>query len=443
MGKKIIAVWVCLVLAILAAGYLFTFQEKLRLNLGRITHTHEILSLVHDVKNNLALAEALVSDYVATGEKAELKSYPRVLKDIDWTLNQLKQMVEDSPEQEKIVKSLGPLIQKRKALLEKSISLRREGGANEAELKDTAKAGDRMQKNIQKVLNELELSEKKLLAPQWAREKAQAKIWLGGLALATIFSFSLLLLNLYFLSREVGERKRAEENLVQQQKNLRSLASQLTLAEERERRRIAVNLHDQIGQTLSLGNIKLEEAAQSLPAGSESLQRELLHIGDLMKQAISDTKSLIFKISSPILYELGFEAAVEWLVENIPKQHGIEASFISDDRPKPLGDDIKVLLFQAVSELMVNAVKHSRARNLKVCLRRDDGHLQVRVDDDGQGFEMERLKPSLGKYQGFGLFSIRERLEPFGGTLEVKSTPQRGTRVIVSVPIEASPGEPQ
>ena len=429
MGKKIIAVWVCLALAILAAAYLFTYQEKLRLNLGRIAHSQEILSLIHDLKNSLTAGEAIVGDYVATGEEGQLKSYPQTLREIDWILDQVRKMVQDSPEQQKILRSLRPLIHKREALLEKAVSLRREKGADEPELSSTAKAGAKMQKNIQKVLNDLELSEKKLLAPQWAQEKVRAQIWLGGLAFGTILSFSLLLFNLYFLSREVGERKRAEENL-------RSLASQLTLAEERERRRIAVNLHDQIGQTLSLGNIKLEETAKSLPPGSESLQGELHRIGELMKQAIRDTKSLIFKISSPILYELGFEAAVEWLVENIPKQHGIEASFESDGRPKPLDDDIKVLLFQAVSELLVNVVKHAQARNLKVCIRRDDGHLQVRVDDDGQGFEMGRLKPRLGKYHGFGLFSIRERLKPFGGTLEVKSAPHRGTRVIVSVPVK-------
>jgi signal transduction histidine kinase len=436
MGKKILAVWICLVLAIIAASYLFTYQEKLRLNLDRIAHTQETLSLIYDLQNNLAIAEAVTRGYVLTGEEGQLANYDEALKEIDRIFNQLKWMTAAEPEQQRLLGSLRSLIDQRLALFGKATNLRRQKGLDEPELLAVARAGTKIQNNIRKLLDKLEYSEKKLLVPQWAQEKKRTRIWLWGLASGTFLSFSLLLLTLYFLSREVAERRRAEENLVIQQEDLRSLASELTLAEERERRRIAVSLHDQIGQSLALSNIKLEEMRKSLPPGSEFLSAELNHIGDLMKQAIHDTKSLIFKISSPILYELGFEAAVQWLVEQIPKQHGILASFESDNQPKPLGEDIRVLLFQAVSELLVNVVKHAQARNLKVSMWRDGGQVQVKIDDDGVGFKMGKVKPRLGKYHGFGLFSIRERLKPFGGTLDVRSQPGSGTQVTLSVPVK-------
>ena len=156
------------------------------------------------------------------------------------------------------------------------------------------------------------------------------------------------------------------------QDNLRSLASSLSLAEERERRRLAVYLHDQIGHTLALANIRLGELQKSLPSQCPGFPTgELEKAGSLLEQAIRDTHSLTFKISSPILYELGLDAALEWLTEQVQKDHGISTRFISDSRTDHLDDDVRVLLYQAVNELLVNVVKHAQAQNVEVSIRRE------------------------------------------------------------------------
>lgn len=262
----------------------------------------------------------------------------------------------------------------------------------------------------------------------------------GSWSVLLLFTLALGLLLLAVLltlfCQEISQRQSAQEQLTEFQERLRSLTSQLSLAEERERRRIAVHLHDNIGQKLAIASIKLgqlKDAAQT--SNREALVTGLNEIRALFKQIIQDTKSLTFKISSPILYELGLEAAVEWLTEELQNQHGIPTYFEDDHQLKPLDEDLKVLVFQAVSELLMNVVKHARARHVQVSVWRDDGQLNIGVYDDGVGFNVAEISSRWGsKDGGFGLFSIRERLTAFSGKLNVKSSAY-GTTVILSAPL--------
>lgn len=236
--------------------------------------------------------------------------------------------------------------------------------------------------------------------------------------------------------RDISERKRAEEKIIEYQNQLRSLASQLTLTEERERRRIATDLHDRIGQALAISKIKLGGLRES--ASSIGLDGDIDEIRDLIEQTIQDTRSLIFDLCPPFLYELGFEKALEWLVEEIQKQHGVAALFKNDGKSKPLDDNVRVLLFRTVNELLINIVKHARAQKAKVSVRRDGDSIKIDVEDDGIGFDVIKIQNRMGKTGGFGLFRIRERLNYLGGQLRVESEPKRGTRVSLVVPIKCN-----
>jgi signal transduction histidine kinase len=437
MGKTILAAWICLGLVVLSTSYLFTYQERLRLNLDRLAHAQATLSLNHDLQNNLADAEAAARGYVITGDEGQLSRYQKALREMAENFAGLREITRDAPAQQRLLNSLQPLIQKRSTLLQQSLDLRRQKGPDSPELAVLARQGAGIQAKIRRILEGLEDLERKGLAPGWAKQERRIKILLWGLALSTYLGFSLLLLVIYLLSRESAERKQAEEKLISSQEDLRALASQLTLAEERERRRLAVHLHDQVGQTLALANIKLGELQKSTTGQfPQSDQTELSKIGKLLEQAIRDTHSLTFKISSPILYELGLEAALESLTERVQQEHGISARFESDGGPHPLDDDVRVLLFQAVSELLVNVVKHARARNLNVSMRRQAGDLKVEVDDDGVGFQPAARRIARQGPGGFGLFSIGERLRSVGGHLEVQSQPGAGARVTLTVPLK-------
>ncbi len=232
--------------------------------------------------------------------------------------------------------------------------------------------------------------------------------------------------------RDITERKRAEEALIEYQEKLRSLASQLTLAEERERRRIATEVHDNLGQALALVQIKLDELRSSASSAdiAELLDPILVHIERASEQA----RSLIFELSPPILYEFGLEAALEWLADKINEEHGLNSRLIDDGRPKPLKEDISVLLFQIVRELLVNVVKHARASNVIISMQRVNDNATVIVADDGVG--AEKIERDSSDFTGgFGLFSIRERLRDIGGEFNIESEVGNGTRVTLSVPL--------
>lgn len=228
------------------------------------------------------------------------------------------------------------------------------------------------------------------------------------------------------------ENKRMEQKIKNYQNQLRVFASELSLTEERERRRIATELHDRIGQTLAMSRIKLKSLKN---ASFPNVENELLEsVIFLIEQTIQDTRTLTFEISPTILYELGFEAAVEWLLEKLPAEYGIKASLLDDNHPKPLGDDVRILLFRAVRELLFNVIKHAHAKNISISISRGVQQIVVEVMDDGVGFDPDSLH-SPGRTAGFGLFSITERLGYLGGNISIHSD-QAGTHVTLVAPLK-------
>jgi signal transduction histidine kinase len=218
--------------------------------------------------------------------------------------------------------------------------------------------------------------------------------------------------------RDITERKRAEEELRAYQEQLRSLASELALAEERERRRIAGELHDHIGQSLALSKMRLGLARES--TSSAALEKTLDEISTLIDQCLRDTRSLTFDLSPPVLYELGFGRAVEWLAERFKNSYGITITLEDDGQPKAMGDDLRFLLFRAVRELLVNVVKHAHANTTKVTTRRENGRIRITVEDDGVGFEASSATSKGGAARGYGLFSIQERMNHLGGHVDIE-----------------------
>ena len=232
---------------------------------------------------------------------------------------------------------------------------------------------------------------------------------------------------------DISTQKRADKDIRTYQEQLRSVASELSLTEERERRRLATDLHDHVGQILALAQIKLGAIRES--ASSTHLAEPMDDIRRLIEQTIRYTRSLTFELSPPILYDLGFEAAVEWLAELMQDQHGITIKVQVDRASKPLNDEFRVLLFQTVRELLGNVVKHTNARHIRVFIAREQDTLQVKVEDDGLGPGTSPEFPSDGPH-AFGFFSIRERLKYLGGSLNVETEPGWGTRVTLGVPLK-------
>jgi len=233
---------------------------------------------------------------------------------------------------------------------------------------------------------------------------------------------------------DITERKRAEEEIRTYQGQLRSLASELLITEEKERRQIAIELHDALGQILASSKLKLGTIQKAAHKGSTESLNE---IRDLIDEGLQYTRTLTFELSPPVLHSLGLEAAIEWLAEKFQKEHGILCHSEDDEQPKPISDEVSILLFRAVRELLVNVSKHAKACNVKINTCRRDNNMQVTVKDDGLGFDTAAVDQGFGKVSGFGLFSIRERLSHMGGQFELWSNRGRGTRVTLLAPLES------
>jgi len=237
---------------------------------------------------------------------------------------------------------------------------------------------------------------------------------------------------------DITDQKRAEAELRDYQERLRSLASQLSLAEEQERRRIASDLHDSVGQLLAIAGMRLG-VLQQKPYSAE-FARRLRDINKLIDQASRTMQSLIFQLSPPVLYELGLGAAVELLAEQTHEQHGLDVTVQTDGDNTPMTNDVRSLLFKAVRELLMNVVKHAKAGRAEVRISRSKGAVVVEVADNGVGFDVEQLAARRNRAGGFGLFSVRERLEHLGGTLTIDSSPGDGTVVTATLPMAEGAG---
>ena len=216
------------------------------------------------------------------------------------------------------------------------------------------------------------------------------------------------------------------------QKRLRATMSKLSIVEEQERKRISEELHDNISQNLALSKIRLASLQESCP----EISKELSETRDLIDQTIKFTRSLIFDLSPPILYELGFKAAIEWLTEQIQGKYGIIVEFTSDAILEEPKKETSVLLFKTVRELLINVVKHAHAQKTIVNIKSKGSSILVNVEDNGVGFNTDTIEPYFIEDGGFGILNIRERIQYLGGSFEITSKEGQGTRVSISVPIQ-------
>lgn len=235
------------------------------------------------------------------------------------------------------------------------------------------------------------------------------------------------------LKEEIEIRHQTESKLLVYRDQLRFLASELSLTEERTRRNIANDVHDHIGQNLAMAKIKLQNLTES--ANDEATKQLAKEISVIVSETIDSTRSLTFEISPPVLYELGFEAAIEWLLKKVRKEHGLKTDFVSDRRKKQLNENTKVFLFQAVRELLNNVTKHARAKTVQISVQKVDKWVRISILDDGNGFSWKKIKSINESYSTFGLFSIKERLSYINGKMEVESEISKGTKIVLTAPL--------
>ena len=240
---------------------------------------------------------------------------------------------------------------------------------------------------------------------------------------------------------EVRVRERTAE-LVNSQERLRALASQLNLTEQRERRRLAADLHDYLAQLLALIRIKLGQTLQRLPNHLPEGRAALTEIDGLLQQCLQYARTLMAQLSPSVLQDLGLIPAIHWLAEQMAQQGlKVDVHVLTDESPAS-NDHQSDLLFQAVRELLTNVVKHAGVSAATVTIeKRDRDTWVLTVRDTGEGFDINAVhyEPS-GEH--FGLFSIQERMEAMSGWCRIESAVGAGTTVelgLAAIPSDAKP----
>jgi PAS domain S-box-containing protein len=245
-------------------------------------------------------------------------------------------------------------------------------------------------------------------------------------------------------AHDVTERVRNERALAeraalieQQAGHLRALAAELGQAEQRERQRLARVLHDNIQQLLVAAQIQVNLIRM---AGHEANRLPVDTLAGILSETIEASRSLTVELYPPVLQQSGLGAALTWLATRLEAKQQFKLSLHLDAGADPPGADDRAFLFEAVRELLLNAVKYSGVDEATLSMSRSaDGHCRIAIEDHGRGFDPQSVRP--GSSGGFGLFSIRERLAHMGGKLTIDSAPGRGSRAVLTLPLRRT-GEP-
>ncbi len=235
------------------------------------------------------------------------------------------------------------------------------------------------------------------------------------------------------LEEQASWAERLEEQVIertclaeQRADDLRLLASQITTAEERARRKVAEVIHDDIQQLLIAAKMRL-------PGGPDELvtPAELEVVSGLLDRGLAQARSLVSELSPPVLQDGEFDKALVWLAKNMEKTHRLKVGLITEGNLEGLEDSLGTLLFNVVRELLFNVVKHAGTDKAEVVARSEGKMIEVEIKDSGKGFDAAGRSAESG---GFGLFSIEERISAFGGTIHIESAPGKGARFLIRLP---------
>ena len=229
-----------------------------------------------------------------------------------------------------------------------------------------------------------------------------------------------------------GQYERLLQRLEANEREFRRLGRAVWRVQEDERRRLARELHDGLGQNLTARKHRLGQIGSELEPGPSPLRDKLDTALALCAGALEDTRNLSRLLRPPILDDLGLEPALQWLARSTEESAGLPVVVEIEALP-PLDDELQTLLFRIAQEALNNAAKHAAAHSLLLRLVVRDGRLQLQVIDDGGGFDPAQAAAAAGT----GLGSMRERLRLYGGQLELRSAPGHGTRLRATVPLDA------
>ncbi|HKH45428.1 MAG TPA: sensor histidine kinase [Thermoanaerobaculia bacterium] len=242
-----------------------------------------------------------------------------------------------------------------------------------------------------------------------------------------------------------GENERLFQRLIEGERRFRGLAKAVWKVQEDERRRLARELHDGLGQTLTALTNQLERLQKKLDGRisgelSGDLSAHLADSVDMARSALNETRELSRLLRPPVLDDLGLTAALSWLARTLEQRTGLRAELTLEGLAERLDPDLETLVFRLIQEALTNVLRHAGVDRAEVTVSRAGGFLALRIADAGRGFEFQAAFAGSESTAGSGLRGMRDRLELFGGRLDISSAPGQGTVIAAMVPLLESAG---
>ncbi len=238
--------------------------------------------------------------------------------------------------------------------------------------------------------------------------------------------------------RITSENERLFQRLIEGERRFRGLAKAVWKVQEDERRRLARDLHDGLGQTLTALTNQLERLQRKAGDGGE-LAAGLADAVETARVALNEIREMSRLLRPPVLDDLGLPAALSWLTRTLEQRTGLRAELALEGLHQRLDPDLETLVFRLVQEALTNVLRHAGVDRAEVGVSRIGTLLELRVADAGRGFDPRAVLDGGEAATGAGLRGMRDRLELFGGRLEVVSTPGQGTLLSAEVPLVEAP----
>ena len=252
-----------------------------------------------------------------------------------------------------------------------------------------------------------------------------------GLVLNVALGAALLLAvgSIVYILRIEGQNQRRYEEILEARGELRRLSARLLAAQEEERRGISRGLHDEVGQTLSALLVDAANLAQHIPPENTEAQAYLNTMRELASSAVNSIRDIALLLRPSMLDDLGLVAALDWQAREVSRRDKVAVKVVAENVPESLDDAVSTCVYRLVQEALHNVSSHSRANRATVTVRSMDHSIDVRVEDDGAGFDPSHTR-------GLGLVGMEERVKQLGGKFEIHSHPGRGTTLHATLPVK-------
>ena len=444
LARKAVPVFVLALASIVVLGFLqYRAARELTEEHRWISHTQKVLQELADARNFLNRADAAAQSFVITGDNRYIGSYGQAVDNIHDQLRLLRSSTADNNTQQQKLDELDPLVAGAIRALQDEIDERKNEGLASPRLLSLENSVRTATGSTRSTMAAMEAEESELLrsrgdAAAAANQKNSALILFGNVFAFLLLSAALIALYLDMIARRRTEEslRKANEDQQAREITLRQLSGRLLGLQEQERRHMARELHDSVGQHLTALKMALDSMQSKMKTDPEHAARLLTECINGARDCIKEVRTVSYLLYPPMLEEFGLKSAIPMFLEGFGQRSGIRTTLEISPALGRLPVEVEVAVFRVLQESLANVHRHSGSPTAHVRLDANDAVVTLQVKDEGKGMppgKLENFRSGLPGMLGVGLRGMNERMRQFGGKLEVASTPQ-GTIITATVP---------